>query len=56
MSFISLTIHISAASGRTGRSKVTVGVAPTFRCTERAEKRKEVYSVCLTAFPVDNVN
>lgn len=27
---------------RTARSKVTLGSAPTFRCSERAEKRKEV--------------
>lgn len=34
----------SGASGRTIRSKTTVGVAPTFTCNERLEKRKEYYA------------
>ncbi|CAK8544791.1 unnamed protein product [Lathyrus sativus] len=33
----------SVASGRTARFKVTVGTAPTFRSSDRAEKRKEFY-------------
>jgi hypothetical protein len=32
----------TAASVRTLKSRVTVGQAPTFRCSQRAEKRKEV--------------
>lgn len=33
----------AAASVRTNRSKITVASAPTFRSSERAEKRKEFY-------------
>lgn len=33
----------SVASARTARSKVTVGTAPTFRSSGRAEKRREFY-------------
>ncbi|KAM6577051.1 hypothetical protein CsatB_028888 [Cannabis sativa] len=36
-----LTKHSTAASVRTLKSRVTVGQAPTFRCSQRAEKRKE---------------
>ncbi|KAF3452313.1 hypothetical protein FNV43_RR02746 [Rhamnella rubrinervis] len=34
----------TAASVRTNKYKVTVGQAPTFKCNERAEKRKEFYT------------
>lgn len=33
-----------ASSARTTRSRTTVGVAPTFTCTDRLEKRKEYYA------------
>ncbi|KNA06621.1 hypothetical protein SOVF_179280 isoform A [Spinacia oleracea] len=33
-----------ASSARTTRSRTTVGVAPTFTCTERLEKRREYYA------------
>lgn len=42
----SLTTNISAVSMRTARSKVTQGSAPTFRSSERAEKRREVHTFC----------
>ncbi|KAK1423690.1 hypothetical protein QVD17_18998 [Tagetes erecta] len=34
----------SAATSRTARSRVTVGVAPSFRSAQRAEQRKEFYT------------
>ncbi|KAJ7973503.1 protein WVD2-like 1 [Quillaja saponaria] len=37
------SVASSATSVRTSKYKVTVGTAPTFRSSERAEKRKEFY-------------
>ncbi|KAL6139325.1 hypothetical protein ACLB2K_064602 [Fragaria x ananassa] len=43
-SSLSLTKHSTAASMRTNKFKVTVGQAPSFKCSERAQKRNEYYS------------
>lgn len=40
----SWSMSSSGASGRTMRSRTTVGVAPTFTCNERLERRKEYYT------------
>ncbi|XP_011649161.1 protein WVD2-like 3 isoform X1 [Cucumis sativus] len=37
-------VSISAASSRAIKTRITVASAPSFRCTERAEKRKEFNS------------
>lgn len=40
--WILLSACVTAASVRTVKSRVTVPVAPSFRCMDRAERRKEV--------------
>lgn len=43
--YYTLTMHSTATSIRTAKSRVTIGTSPTFRSAERAEKRREVLFV-----------